>query len=214
MNKDTRAELITAIADLQEETALSLVRRRLENGEDPLRVVEDCQAGLMQVGKKYEEGEYFLAGLIMGGEIFRQVMEMVEPVVELQLSAEGSGQILIGTVQGDIHSLGKMILSMLLSCNGFTVHDLGVDVPPAQFVAHIKEISPDVIALSGLLTSSYESMRDTVAAIRQAGVTTPIIIGGGQLRAEVCEYVEADYWTTDAIQGLEICQRLIEKSTT
>jgi len=210
MNRDTRAELITAIAELQEEAALDLVRQRLADGDDPLQIVEDCQAGLMKVGERYEQGEYFLAGLVMGGEIFRQVMKLVEPVVERQLSGDDSGYILLGTVQGDIHSLGKMILSLLLSCNGFTVDDLGVDVPPAQFAARAKETSPDVIALSGLLTSSYESMRETVRALRETGITVPIIIGGGQLSAGVCEYVGADYWTTDAVDGLEICRRLAD----
>jgi methanogenic corrinoid protein MtbC1 len=203
-------KLIEAIAELEEEAALAIVRQRLESGEDPLRIMEDCQAGLIQVGKRYEQGQYFLAGLIMGGEIFRQVMDLVGPVVECQLSGEDSGRVLLGTVQGDIHNLGKMIVSMLLSCNGFTVHDLGEDVSPAEFVVQTRELSPDVVGLSGLLTSSYQSMRDTVAAIREAGETVPIVIGGGQLGTEVYEYVGADDWTTDAIEGVEICRRLVE----
>jgi methanogenic corrinoid protein MtbC1 len=212
MKKGSQAKLIAAIAELKEETALNLVRQRLQSGDDPLKIMEDCQAGLLRVGKRYEQGEYFLAGLIMGGEIFRQVMDLVGPVVECQLSGEVSGHVLLGTVQGDIHNLGKMIVSMLLSCNGFTVHDLGEDVPPTEFVARAREIAPDVVGLSGLLTSSYQSMRDTVTAMREAGETAPIIIGGGQISAEVCEYVGADYWTIDAVQGLEICRRLIGNS--
>ncbi len=210
MNREEHVELIEAIAELEEETALAIVRQRLQSGEDPLRIMEDCQAGLIQVGKRYEQGQYFLAGLIMGGEIFRQVMDLVGPVVECQLSDEVSGRVLLGTVQGDIHNLGKMIVSMLLSCNGFTVYDLGEDVSPAEFVARTSEVSPDVIGLSGLLTSSYQSMRETVVALREAGETVPIIIGGGQLGTEVYEYVGADHWTTDAIQGVEICRRLVE----
>jgi methanogenic corrinoid protein MtbC1 len=212
MKKGSQAKLIAAIAELKEETALNLVRQRLQSGDDPLKIMEDCQAGLLRVGKRYEQGEYFLAGLIMGGERFRQVMDLVGPVVECQLSGEVSGHVLLGTVQGDIHNLGKMIVSMLLSCNGFTVHDLGEDVPPTEFVARAREIAPDVVGLSGLLTSSYQSMRDTVTAMREAGETAPIIIGGGQISAEVCEYVGADYWTIDAVQGLEICRRLIGNS--
>lgn len=210
MEREGRMKLIEAIAELEEEAALAIVRQRLESGEDPLRIMEDCQAGLIQVGKRYEQGQYFLAGLIMGGEIFRQVMDLVGPVVECQLSGEDSGRVLLGTVQGDIHNLGKMIVSMLLSCNGFTVHDLGEDVSPAEFVVQTRELSPDVVGLSGLLTSSYQSMRDTVAAIREAGETVPIVIGGGQLGTEVYEYVGADDWTTDAIEGVEICRRLVE----
>jgi len=211
-SRDIETQLITAIAELQEETALALVRQRLASSEDPLQIVEDCQEGLRQVGRRYERGHYFLAGLIMGGEIFRQVMELVEPVVQRQFSGEVSGHVLLGTVQGDIHDLGKMIVNMLLSCHGFTVHDLGVDVPPVEFVARVREVKPDVVGLSGLLTSSYESMRDTVAAMRTAGHMEPIIVGGGQLSEEVCRYVGADYWTTDAVAGVELCQRLVEEA--
>jgi len=203
------AELIAAIADLREEAALSVVKQRLEVGDDPLRLVDDCQAGLREVGQRYEQNTYFLAGLIMGGEIFRQVMELVQPVVKHQASGDASGTIMLGTVQGDIHDLGKNIVSMLLSCDEFAVYDLGVDVAPETFVAKAMELRPDIVGLSGLLTSSYESMRETITLLRASGCQAPIIIGGGQLSEEVRRYVGADYWTSDASVGVELCQRLI-----
>jgi len=202
-------ELISAIAELKEEGALALVRQSIAAGDDPLLIMGDCQEGMRQVGKRYEQQQYYLAGLIMGGEIFRLVMELLQPVVESQVSGQASGRILLGTVKGDIHDMGKNIVNMLLSCHEFSVYDLGVDVPPAEFAKRAREMQSDIVGLSGLLTSSYDSMRETVALLRAEGTQAPIIIGGGQLNEEVCLYVGADYWTTDAVAGVELCQRLV-----
>jgi methanogenic corrinoid protein MtbC1 len=208
-NTDTSAMLIAALTDLQEETALALVRQRLDAGDDPLLIIEDCQEGMRQVGVRYERNEYYLAGLIMAGEIFSQVMELVQPVVKRQVSGQASGCILLGTVEGDIHDLGKNIVNMLLSCHNFVVHDLGVNVSPTAFAEQTAQVQPHIVGLSGLLTSSYDAMRETVALLRARGYQGPIIIGGGQLNEKVCEYVGADHWTTDAGTGVDLCQRLI-----
>jgi methanogenic corrinoid protein MtbC1 len=206
-------ELISAISDLQEGPALHLVRRRLADDDDPIMIIEDCREGMRRVGERYEAGEYFLAGLIMAGEIFRQVMEMLQPVFEQQISGQTTGQVLLGTVQGDIHDLGKNIVNVLLSCHNFVVHDLGVDVPPDLFAEQARDLQPDLVGLSGLLTSSYDSMRETIAHIREGGYQGPIIIGGGQITEEVCQYVEADYWSIDAVSGVELCQRLMTEQS-
>jgi 5-methyltetrahydrofolate--homocysteine methyltransferase len=209
---DANPNLVAAIADLQEETALALVHQRLAVDDDPLLLIKDCQEGLRQVGLRYERNEYYLAALIMGGEIFRQVMELVQPLVEQQISGPVSGRILLGTVQGDIHDLGKNIVNMLLRCNNFAVDDLGVDVSPATFAQEAARIQPHLVGLSGLLTSAYDTMRETVARLRSEGYQGPIIIGGGQLSREVCQYVAADEWTTDAVAGVELCRRLVAES--
>jgi methanogenic corrinoid protein MtbC1 len=206
---DPSATLIAAVTDLQEETALALVRQRLESGDDPLLIIKDCQEGLRQVGLLYERQAYFLAGLIMAGEIFREVMELVQPVVERQVSGQASGRILLGTVKGDIHDLGKNIVSVLLGCHNFAVLDLGVDVPPSTFAEQAAQFLPHLVGLSGLVASAYEAMRETVVLLRAQGYEGPIVIGGGQLSEKVCEYVGADYWTTDAVAGVELCSRLI-----
>jgi methanogenic corrinoid protein MtbC1 len=208
-NTDTSAKLITAIADLQEETTLALVRHRLDVNDDPLLIMEDCKEGMRQVGVRYERNEYFLAGLIMAGEIFRQVMELLQPVVERQVSGQASGRILLGTVEGDIHDLGKNIVNMLLSCHSFAVHDLGVDVSPTTFAEQAAQVQPHLVGLSGLLTIAYDAMHETVTLLRTQGYQGPIIIGGGQLNEKVCQYVGADHWSTDAVTGVELCQRLI-----
>ena len=210
-NSDTSAILIAAVADLQEDTALDLVRQRLEAGDDPLLIIEDCQEGMRQVGLRYEQRKYFLAGLIMAGEILRQVMELVQPVVERQISGQASGCILLGTVEGDIHDLGKNIVNMLLSCHNFVVHDLGVDVPPSVFAEQAAQVQPHIVGLSGLLTISYDAMRETIALLREQGYQGPTIIGGGQLSEMVCQYVEADHWITDAVSGVELCHQLMSE---
>lgn len=213
-NQDAaRQALISRVADLEEQQALDLVQQRLASGEDPLRIVEDCQEGMRRVGERYERREYYLSGLIMAGEIFREVMEILAPAIEERFLGNESGVILLGTVQGDIHDIGKNSLSLLLSSYGFTVHDLGVDVPPGEFLRMAFQVQPDVIGLSGLLTSSYDSMREIIRQLRaspEARVAAiPVVIGGNQLNDQVCQYVGADGWVTDAMTGVRLCQKLL-----
>jgi methanogenic corrinoid protein MtbC1 len=209
------APLVHHVADLEEDAVLAIVRQRLEAGDDPLVLIYECDAGMRIVGRRYEEGEYYIAALIMAGEIFREVVELVKPHLTVETAEETVGQIVVGTVQGDIHDIGKDVLSMLLVCHGFSVRDLGVDVAPATFVQATLERKPDIVALSGLLTSAYDSMRETVAQVREATADwpspPPIIIGGGRIDEEVCRYVGADRWTDDAMKGVHLCERIIEE---
>lgn len=205
--------LSNLIAELEEDAVLSLVRERIAAGDDPLQIIEDCNAGMREVGKKYETGEYFVSGLIMSGEIFREVVELVQPLLIKRASGQSSGLVLIGTVSGDIHDIGKNMLGMLLSCYGFTVIDMGVDVPPEKFAQKAIEITPDIVGLSGLITASFEKMKETVTTLREKAtavrVSFPVIIGGGMIDNQVCQYVGADYWEKDAMSGVRLCQRLV-----
>ena len=206
---------IQQLSDLEENEVLATVHERLARNDDPLAIIEDAQEGMRRVGVRYEQGEYYLAALIMAAEIFSEIMELVQPVVETQISSAGSGMILLGTVQGDIHDIGKNIISILSSCYGFVIHDLGVDVPPEVFVAQAEALKPDLIGLSGLITASFEAMAETIALLRQAEAKTdrrtPIIIGGSQLDEQVCMYVGADYWVRSAMDGVLLFQRLLPK---
>jgi methanogenic corrinoid protein MtbC1 len=206
-------ELIHRIAILDEDAALVIVRQRLDAGDDPLRVIQECSAGIREVGERYARREYYVSGLIMGGEIFREVMEMVEPRLEEVTTGQAVGTVLLGTVQGDIHDLGKNLVNVLLRCHGFTVHDLGVDVAPADFVAEILAIQPEVVGLSGLVVFSHESMRETIDLLRDQAPhgrrVPPIVIGGGMIDEQVRRYVGADYWVGDAMSGVYLCQRLV-----
>lgn len=206
-------QFIQQLSDLQEDEILNAVQSRLEQNEDPLAIIEDAQEGMRRVGLRYEQGEYYLSALIMAAEIFREVMEIVQPVVETQISSAGSGIILLGTVQGDIHDIGKNIISILASCYGFFVHDLGVDVPPEVFVAQAEALKPDLIGLSGLITASFDAMAQTIALLRQVETRTgrnmPIIIGGSQIDEQICSFVGADYWVRSAMDGILLFQRLL-----
>lgn len=210
---DDRLLLIDYVADLKEPEVLALVEQRLQAGDDPLQIVQDCQEGLRQVGLRYEAQQYFLAGLIMAGEIFREVMELVQPAIEELHSGNDTGLILLGTVQGDIHDIGKNNLTLLLRSHGFTVIDLGVDVEPEAFYRQALEIRPNIIGLSGLLTSSYEAMAETIRLLRDDPSGTlngvPILIGGSQVNEAVCKYVGADHWVTNAMSGVRLCQQLL-----
>jgi methanogenic corrinoid protein MtbC1 len=209
----TREKMIDLLADLDEEAVLALVHKRLAAGDDPLQIIEDCNEGLRQVGQRYESGEFFVSGLIMSGEIFREVVELVQPLLVRQNQGQSSGTVLVGTVSGDIHDIGKNITGMLLACHGFTVIDLGVDVPPTVFAAKAIEIKPDVVGLSGLITASFDAMKATVSALRaqaqERRCAFPIVIGGGMIDEQVCRYVGADYWVNNAMDGVRLCQRLI-----
>ena len=214
-NPNLNSQLAKLVADLEEDTVLELVQQRLAAGDDPLQIIDECNAGMRDVGQRYEQGEYFVSGLIMSGEIFREVVELVQPLIEQQSEGNASGRVLVGTVSGDIHDIGKNMFGMLLSCHGFEVLDLGVDVPPDVFAAKVVETKPDIVGLSGLITASFETMKETITALRnQAKVhklSFPVIIGGGMIDDQVNQYVGADYWMTDAMAGVRLCEELLGK---
>ncbi len=207
------SNLIRCWVDLDEEEALAHVGERLDRGDDPIALLEDCQEAMRRVGERYERREYYLSGLMMAGEIFRRAMELVEPALVDRLRGGASGHILLATVQGDIHDIGKNIFSIMLRCRGFTVTDLGVDVPPQRFLEAARRYHPDVVAMSGLLTVSYDAMRDTVALVRREGGSglsdVPCIIGGGLLDGKICAYAGADFWAIDAMLGVEVCHQIM-----
>ncbi|MHB8763467.1 MAG: cobalamin B12-binding domain-containing protein [Deferrisomatales bacterium] len=205
-----RDDLIARLRELDEPGALAVVRARLAAGDDPLRIMEDCQEGVHQVGLCYEERRYFVSGLIMAGEILRQVVELVEPALGPPGPRDEGATVLLGTVQGDIHDIGKNIMHMLLRCNGFAVVDLGVDVAPAEFARQARSLRPRVVGLSALLTTTFDALRDTVAELRRlpAGEAPAVLIGGGMVDEIVSQAVGADGWARDAVEGLRLCRRL------
>lgn len=209
------AELLNAIADIKEDEALRIVRNRLELGEEPMAVVDECRAGMTIVGERYQRGEYFLAELIMSSEIFKQAMSLIEPRLTADAPTETLGKVVMGTVKGDIHSIGKDIVAGLLRISCFEVFDLGVDVAPEAFVEKVVESGASILGMSGLLTPSFESMKNTVTAIRERGIRdrVKVIIGGGVVIEQVKSYVGADAFTRDGAEGVKICQELIREAS-
>ncbi len=199
------------VAALDEEGVLKTVRRSLEAGENPLEIIAACEAGMRLVGERYEQRIFYLSGLIMAGEIFRQVLEITQPAIRATLKGSAFGRVLIGTAHGDIHDIGKTIVQIALQSFGFEVEDLGVDVPPHRFVERAQAWQPDIIGISGLITSSYESMRETIRLLRVTQpIPIPIIIGGGMINEQICQFVGADYWTNDALKGVRICEQIVQ----
>ncbi len=196
--------LVEAIADMREDDAIKMVQENLDKGGDPSQVLEDCRLAMEIVGKRYESNEYFLPELILAGEILGRIATMTKPKIAASAPAQKLGTVVIGTVQGDIHDIGKDIVTFMLDVNGFDVHDLGVDVPAARFIEAIQQYKPSVVGLSGFLTLAYDSMKTTVQAISDAGLRdkVKIIIGGGQINDTIREYTGADAYGKDAMAAV------------
>ncbi|MEJ2293625.1 MAG: cobalamin-dependent protein [Candidatus Lokiarchaeota archaeon] len=205
-------EAITeAIINLEEREVLKLVKESLDANEDPIKVLEACRKGMAKIGNESGEGgTIFLTDLIMAGEIFNEAMEILMPKLTVS-TTKNLGKVVIGTVQGDIHNIGKDITINFLKAEGFEVIDLGVDVPPEKFVDAIKEHNPPVVGMSGLLTLSIEPMRRSVEAIKNANLRdkVKVIIGGERTDEEVCKHVGADAWVNDAIEGVKIIKNWV-----
>jgi methanogenic corrinoid protein MtbC1 len=212
MKSDTDDTVLSdQLADLNEEAVISLVEKRLKDGADPLQIVEECQKGVRIVGERYEKGIYYISGLIMAGEILHQVGEMVFPLIKSKVTGTDSGIVLLGTVSGDIHYIGKDIVKVLLQCFGFTVTDIGVDVPAKEFLAKTLEIKPHIVGISCLLSSCYNSLVDTIKLIRKEINPSPPVIIGGFVDEQACQYIGADGWANDAMVGIRIFQQLMQK---
>lgn len=203
------------LGNLQETESLKTARKLLDTGIDPFQIVECCKTAMGDVGKSYEQGRYYISGLMMAGEILRQIMELVFPLLKDEPSLDISGRILIGTIQGDIHDIGKNLVAMLFRCHGFEILDLGVDVPPDEFIAQVKAFSPDIVAISALLTTSHNAIKETIEQLRKNEVKTApsfkTIIGGGFVDEVVCRYVGADFWARDAMVGVRYCEQFLSK---
>ncbi len=204
-------QLVEAIADLREEEALKSVREQLDGSANPLAILDDCREAMTIVGKRFETGRAFIPDLIFAGEIMRQISDLVKPRLTQTATQKRLGRVVIGTVQGDIHDIGKDIVAFMLDVNGFEVRDLGVDVPASKFVEAIKEFQPQVVGLSGFLTLAFDSMKETVQAIQAAGLRdrVKIMIGGGQVGEEIRVYAGADGFGKDAVTGITLAKKWV-----
>lgn len=201
-------DLVNAVAEMMETEAIALTKKYLDEGKSPMQILDAYKDALGIIGKRFEEGIYFVPELIMSGEMMRAASELLKPLMtgaESGTEEKRIGKFLLGTVEGDIHDIGKDIVHMLMDLNGFEVRDLGVDVPAQRFWDEYKDFQPDIIGMSGLLTLAYESMKQVVDGLKEMGVRdkVKIIIGGGQVDEHAGKYVEADAWVTDAVAGVK-----------
>ena len=204
--------LIDAIADMREQDALKIADEMLASGADPLAVLDACHEAMAAIGQRFEEGIYFLPELLLAGEMLGQISDKVKPRLQAQAGAQKKlGRVVIGTVKGDIHDIGKNIVTFLLDANGFEVRDLGVDVSPLKFVEAIRDFRPQVVGLSGFLTLAFDAMKETVEAIKAAGLRdgVKIMIGGGQVNDKIQEYAGADAYGRDAVTGVSLAKKWV-----
>ncbi len=206
-------DFITEIVELNEDSVKELLKKRLESNEDPLKIMDDVKGAMKIIGEKFSNKEYFLPELIMSGEILRDIFEFLGPKLkESQITEEKKGRVLLGTVAGDIHDIGKDVVKFMLDANGFEVLDLGVDVPAEKFIESMKEFKPQVVALSGFLTLAFDSMKEIIKKFEDAGLrdSVKIMIGGGTVDNNIVEYVSADAYGESAVEAVALASKWTE----
>ena len=205
-------QLTHALVEMQETEALQRAKKLLDEGVEPMTILTACSTAMETVGERFEKGDYFLPELMMAGAMLNQISDMIKPhIKEEETTGAGRGRVLMGTVKGDIHDIGKNIVTFLLETNGFEVRDIGIDQHPDKFVEAIQNFQPDVVGMSGLLTLAFESMKETVQAIEEAGLRDKvwIMIGGAQVTEQVKDYTGADAFGPDALAGVRLTEQWI-----
>jgi methanogenic corrinoid protein MtbC1 len=205
-------ELVEAMANMQEDDALRIVDELLAKGEDPQKILDLSSEAMQVVGTRYQEGTYFLPELIMSGEMLRKIGEILKPKLVAQKGeTKKLGTVVLGTVRGDIHDIGKDIVGFMLEVNGFAVHDIGIDQPEEKFVEAVREHKPQVLALSGFLSVAFDSMKSTIEQVEAAGLREglKVIIGGGQMDDTVRAYTTADAFGMDAMEAVAFAKETV-----
>lgn len=204
-------DLVSTLADLKESESMAMVRARLDAGADPLKILDDARRAMEIVGKRFASSEYFIPDLIYSGEILKEITEMVKPKLTRTAEVKRLGKVVIGTVAGDIHDIGLNIVGFMLDVNGFEVYNLGVDLPAQRFIDKIKETNAGIVGLSGFLTLAFDAMKDTIDAIKVAGLQdkVKVMIGGGQIDEEIRKYTGADAYGRDAMAAVALSQEWV-----
>ena len=210
MTDDQGKRLVTLLADMEEEPALALARSMLDAGYDPLQMLALCRQAMDIVGARYEAEEYFLTELMLAGEMLTEISAMARPLIIGEAGAAvaaARASVVIGTVKGDLHDIGKNIVTFMLEIAGYRVIDLGVDVPAQRFIEAIHAHRPAVVGLSGFLTLAFDSMKDIIEAFRETGVRDEfkVMIGGGQVDERVREFTHADAFGRNAVEAVALC---------
>ncbi len=204
----------SALAELDAGSTRRLVEEALGAGCDALEVVErGLRPGMEEVGNRFERGEYFLPELIVAADIFNSVMgSLLLPLIESRQVGSRVGRVVIGTVRGDIHDIGKNLVAVMLRVNGFEVIDLGVDVPPEKFVEAVRTYKPDILGMSAMLTTTMLEMKNVIDALKSAGVRdrVKVIVGGAPVTEEFAREIGADAYARDAVEAVEKCMKLLE----
>ncbi|MEM2942573.1 MAG: corrinoid protein [Candidatus Bathyarchaeia archaeon] len=204
-------KIAQSLAELDSERLQKAVEEALRKGVSPQDIVkEGMSRGMAIVGERYEKGDYFLSELIMAGVTMKEGMALVEPHLKGRMS-EARGRVVIGTVEGDLHDIGKNIVATMLRSAQFEVHDLGVDVPPRVFVEKARELKPDIVALSALLSVTISKVKETIDALKESSLrgSVKVLVGGSCLNEKIAEKVGADAFGHDAWDGVVKAKQLL-----
>ncbi|MDR3203364.1 MAG: cobalamin-dependent protein [Deltaproteobacteria bacterium] len=207
---DRLSELIVSLKD---DGCLRVTKKLLNQGVAPTEIMEVCQKSLIDIGKKYESGEYFISGLIMAGDIMKQIIDLVLPWLDKRAAPPSRGRVLIGTVAGDIHDLGKNMAGAMLTTYGYDVKDLGVDVPPEVFLEEAKIFAPHLVGLSSLMTSGHGALVQTVQLLKKSfpPKNCPVIfISGAMIIEGVKKRSGADYLVNNVAETVFLCEKVIK----
>jgi len=199
-------QLIDAITEMREEDTLKITNELLDSGASPADILAACKDAMDVIGKRFEEGEAFIPELMLAGEMMTAITGVLKPRLAEESAGEKIGKVVLGTVQGDIHDIAKDIVGFMLDLNGFEVTDLGVDVAPEKFVETVKETGAKIVGLSGFLTLAFDPMKDTVKALKDAGLDVKIMIGGGQIDENIRQYTGADAYGRDAMAAVALAK--------
>lgn len=208
---DRGEELINLIVAMDTDGAVSLAGKMVREGTDPFQILSLCRSAMDIVGQKFQDGEFFVPELILSGDTLAQISALLKPLLVEREGGSGQskhGKVLLGTVEGDLHDIGKNIVGFMLDVNGFEVMDLGIDVPASTFVETTRTFKPNVIALSGFLTLAFDAMKSTIDAISDAGLRdqVKVMIGGGQVDETVMKYTRADAFGHNAMEAVKQCR--------
>lgn len=206
-------KLTELVGELEKEQVIEILENFVDTNpteEEASTVVNACQEGMDIVGEQFEKGEYFVGDLIFAGEVLTEAINVLKPVLGEDSSSK-VGSIVLGTVFGDLHDIGKNIFRSMAEAAGFEIHDIGIDQPVCAFVDKVKEVKPDIVGMSGVLTLALDAMKEVVDGLKEAGLRDDlkVIIGGNPVTKEACEHIGSDAFTTNASEGVKICQEWV-----
>lgn len=207
--KEMANDLIATFGDLKDNEVIRIVNARIQDGNDLSQVLADCRKGIGIVMERYETREYYLDSVVAAFDLYESIENILDPLLSGSCR-KPVGNMVIGTVQYDIHDIGKDMAARLLRAIGFEVHDLGVDVPPERFVDELRRTGASILGLSGMTAACFDSMKETIKVVRRAGLNPRIVIGGGTTNEDLRKYVGADAYTNDMVKGARICLSFVE----
>jgi corrinoid protein of di/trimethylamine methyltransferase len=211
MSEELFKQMAQSIIDGEEETAAALANKALETGVDPLKAITDGYVpGVNQVGDSFACGDAFLPELVMAGEAMKSAIAVLEPAMKAAgASRQILGKVVLATVEGDIHEIGKSLVGTMLTSSGFEVHDLGVDVPSEKILAKAEEVGADIIGLSALLTTTMIRQKEVIEEVARRGMKVKVIVGGAPVTREWVQKIEADGYAEDAIGAVNVAKELV-----